>query len=597
MGIKKYMFPQKYNLICLLLILCLEFTVALPVKAGDITVSLKADRAEAGLDDFIRLVVSVSGSRSTGVYPSIQGLDSFQVSRSGTSSRMQIINGKVDASVDYTYFLQPRKTGTFAIGPAEVKVKGKSYQSNTLTLKVKKAEEVSGGDRGLLFLMASLSRERLFLEEQAIYTLKLYHRINVRNPSLSLPETENLSFTQLGDPREYQSVLQGQTYQVLEVQYVVIASKEGDYRLSPARMNLTVLEQRRRSSGRFLDDSFFDDPFFSSGRPGSVASDAIELQVLPLPKQGRPADFSGLVGVFQLESSLEPVKVKAGESTTLTVKLKGRGNIKRMPDLKLPAIQETKIYADQPVLEEGTDDQGMSGVKTMKWAIVPEKEGEYNIPALTVSYFDTRGKRYQTINTDVHSLSVLPGEKEGVKFTRPPAAGRETEASTKREVKEVGHDILPIHSAMSNLGRGRTIAANPFLIWMILIIPAVIYGATFFGLKARRRAAGNTAAVKSKKAWRQFSRRCGRGGIGATELIDAVREYLNDRLHLSQGLLTSGEAYEILASHGVNRETAGQVREMIRDLEDAVYTGKGRDECRIVEDIKQVIRKLDREIR
>jgi hypothetical protein len=108
---------------------------------------------------------------------------------------------------------------------------------------------------------------------------------------------------------------------------------------------------------------------------------------------------------------------------------------------------------------------------------------------------------------------------------------------------------------------------------------------------------GNLAVLKSKKALRQFSKRCGRGGISAVEMINAIRDYLNDRLNLSLGLLTSGEAYDLLSSQGVRHETALKVKETIKELEDTVYTGRGQDECRIVEDIKQLICLIDREVK
>ena len=107
----------------------------------------------------------------------------------------------------------------------------------------------------------------------------------------------------------------------------------------------------------------------------------------------------------------------------------------------------------------------------------------------------------------------------------------------------------------------------------------------------------NITALKSKKAFRQFSRRCRRGSISASELVDALREYLNDRLNLSLGLLTSSETYDILSSNGVSKEKAQRMQEMIKNLEDSIYTGRGQDECQFVEDAKQLIRLIDREIK
>jgi hypothetical protein len=149
---------------------------------------------------------------------------------------------------------------------------------------------------------------------------------------------------------------------------------------------------------------------------------------------------------------------------------------------------------------------------------------------------------------------------------------------------------------MSDLGHGKMITKYPLLMWVLILLPLGLYGAAFLGLKAQRRAEVNAAAIKSKKAFRQFKRRCARGGISASELIDAVRKFLNDRLGLSLGLLTSQEIYGLLRENGVSKETAGEMEGMIRDLEDTVYMGRGQEEFRMVEDIKQIIRRIDREI-
>ena len=76
--------------------------------------------------------------------------------------------------------------------------------------------------------------------------------------------------------------------------------------------------------------------------------------MLPLPQEGRPADFGGLVGDFTLAATVEPLELKAGESATLTATVRGRGNAKRIPELKIPSLDGVKIYADQPVQKTRT---------------------------------------------------------------------------------------------------------------------------------------------------------------------------------------------------------------------------------------------------
>ena len=290
---------------------------ALPANA-EVSVALTLDRSEAALNDSVRMVVHVSGAREIDTPPVIGGLKTFRVSRGGASTRVEIVNGRVTSGIDYTYFIQPEKTGVFRIGPARVTVGGKTFASATRALKVVASVSPREGGKGPLFLTASLSCSSAFVEEQVLYTLKLYRRVRVSDISLQLPEAEHLSFKQLGKPAEYQSVYEGRTYQVLEVRYALFAGREGAYGLGPARMPMTVHQSRQRP--RF---GFFDDPFLTTGRPVTLTSEALELKVLPLPEAGRPVDFSGLVGNFHIESTLQPTEVRQGESATLTARCWG----------------------------------------------------------------------------------------------------------------------------------------------------------------------------------------------------------------------------------------------------------------------------------
>lgn len=569
------------------------------VARADVSVTIKLDRREATLVDSIRMVVSVSGTRSTESQPILHGLQSFHVTGGSTSSRVEIINGKVNAGVDYTYFIQPKKTGKFQIGPADVTVGGEAFRSNTVSLTVTEAAQASGIDRGPLFLNAGLSPTRVYVEEQPIYTVKLYRQIKVSDISLDLPETEDLVFKQLGKPVEYQSVLDGRTYQVLQVRYALVPSKAGRYTIGPTRMTMTVYQSRRRSPRGLFDAPFFSDPFFSfsSGRPMTLTSEPRALTVLPLPQAGRPADFSGLVGKFKIESKLEPATVKAGESATLTVLLSGRGNVNRIPDLQGPELRHTKVYADEPVLKIEPDAQGLAGSKTMKWALVPEKQGRYEIPPLSVSFFDTTTHQYRVAKTRPMSLSVLPGEPEAVQALSQRANEGPSEGPAKKAVKELGRDILPVHTSLKALAGGYRVRPGQVVFWLVLMAPLLVYGAAFWGLKFRRKSDQTVAAMKVRKAARKLIQRCRQRGISSDDLALCVRDYLNERFGLALGSLTPEEGAEILRSKGVGLDTVQKFRAVLESLEGAVYTGKGSECHDICEDVPKLIKQIEKEIR
>jgi hypothetical protein len=560
-----------------------------------VAVNLKLDRSQVQLVDSVELTVSVSGSRDSDSMPDIRGLENFDVRSGGTSSRIEFINGKMSSGVDYTYFIQPQKIGTFQIGPARVLINAKAYSSNTAKLQVVKPAGGQGaGADSPIFLTAEFSDDTVYVEEQTIYTLKLFLRRNVRNINLNLPETENLIFKQISKPVEYRSTRNGQNYQVIEVQYAVVPSKAGSYAVDPSKMSMTVLQSRRNSAR-----SFFDDPFssFSSGRPLSVASKSLLLTVRPLPREGKPPDFSGLVGKFQVWSKLEPVSLKTGESATLTVSVSGQGNVNRIPDLKIPELTHIKIYADKPVLESTQDSEGTRGSKTMKWALVPEKEGRLEVPPVAVSYFDTQNHRYKTLTSSKYTLSVLPGKKETVKISEPNAAVALDDGAGKQTIREIGRDIFPVHSAMQNFKTANRFELENWVFRALLGLPVLLYLGTLGGMTLRRRSRAGQPEIMAKKAAREFYRHYRKGRLSAGSLLQLIRDYLNRRFGLSYGSVTSQESVKILISHGVGADTAEALQNIMLQLENAEYTGQGMAAGAIDRDLVPLIKQIEKQSR
>ncbi len=584
----------------IILILPIMLFIFFPCRLNaEVSLSLKLDRDEAQLMDSITMSVSVSGTKNRDARLVLHGIENFTVTQGGTSSRIEIINGQVNAGVDYTYYLQPKKPGTFNVGPAEVSVKGKTFKSNIETLKIVKPSQSSDTDKGPLFIIAELSSQKVYVEEQVIYTIKFYTQSKVSDVSLSLPETEHLSFKQLGDAFKYHSIYNGQTYQVSKVRFLIIPPKEGEYTIGSAKVNLSVIKPRSRSPQGLLDDPFFRDGFFSFSiaQPMTLTSEPLEFHVLPLPETGRPADFSGLVGDFKVESKLEPSTVKSGESATLTIIVSGQGNVNRIPDLKLPDLGEAKIYGDQPVLEVEYDKKGEKGSKTMKWALVPEKEGLFKVPPLTLSFFDTKSHQYKTLRTSPWSLSVMPGEKEELKASGDDSKERGTQSLAKQEVKELGHDILPVHTSVKDFTSLYPARPEELSFWLILLVPFIIYAAAFTVMKSRKESTQALAATKAKKAAGIYIKQCRQGKIDSRELTLLTKDYLNNRFNMSLGSLTPDEAADILTSKGVSPDTAKKLYDILKKLDDTVYTGKGYETCDAGKDMPELIKQIEKEIR
>ena len=583
------------------LILFATLLLTAQVVAAKVSVTLELDRREATLADAVQLKIHMSGARSSDAPPTIDGLASFHVTRGGSASRVEIINGQYHSGVDFTFYLQAKEEGVFKVGPAGVEVDGKIYRSNVATLKVTAPGTAQATENPPVFLTATLGSQKAYVEEQVPFTLKLHLRVNVSDVSLELPEAGELTFRQLEKPKEYQTVVDGTSYRVLEVSYGVMPLKAGRFRIPPARMGMTVYtNQDRRPRG------LFDDPFFGgalrTGRPLTVSSDPVFLEVQSFPEKNKPADFSGLVGQFAIEEDLSGSEIHVGDSVTLTVRLKGEGNVNRLPDVKMPALAHLKTYADEPVFETSPGANGPIGSKTMKWALVPEQAGEYALPPFAINYFDPKKATYQTAKTKALVLNVLSGESQKLITNSRKEKAKDSANHSKQAVKEIGHDLLPIYTSTSGLRNNGWVSSksmgpeNPYA-WAVLAVPFLVYGAVFFGLRFNKKSDQAIYAQRARKAAQNFMKECRREKKDANGMMIAVRDYINDRFQLSIGSLTPADVPMLLVERGVAPRTADRLRNVLEELEGRIYTG-GEATCgSATQAIVEIIKQMEKELR
>jgi len=265
--------------------------------------------------------------------------------------------------------------------------------------------------------------------------------------------------------------------------------------------------------------------------------------------------------------------------------------------LKLPELTESKVYADQPVFEMTPDDKGLAGTKTMKWAIVPEKDGPYQIPSLRISFFDTTNHQYDVATTRSHAISVLPSTGQDAEASIQPQKEIGAEGSTKQAIKQLGRDILPVHTSIKDLTRGTWTRPEGPVFWILMLGPIIVYAAAFCGLRFKKKSAQAKTAIRMKKAAKMFTRQCRQRELSSTGLAEAAKRYLNDRFELYLGAVTPDEAAEILISRGVDRATAHKFQSHMQRLEEDIYAGRGDSPCTIGQDMCDVVKQIEREVR
>ena len=170
----------------------------------------------------------------------------------------------------------------------------------------------------------------------------------------------------------------------------------------------------------------------------AITSDRPRITVRPLPAPA-PADFSGAVGQFKLESKIVPEKATVGDPITWTLTLSGTGN---WPEIGgLPAREVSKAFqVIQPQSKRAmAEGQLFTGTLTEDVVLMPTQPGTYTLGELRFVVFDPQTGSYQTLTTPKTTLTIgaapasaFPSLSADPQATAPatPAAANATGSGT-----------------------------------------------------------------------------------------------------------------------------------------------------------------------
>ncbi len=397
------------------------------------------------------LTVTVTGDEDAApIIPRVPGL---VINPDGQSTSIRQVNGGVTAIFARTYRVTASHEGTFVIPPIQigngttaplivhVGVAGtagtagtggtagstRREPDETGTKPTPAADMAKALREAMPMMKVVLPKSRLYVGQLVPVQIKAYFRQGV-SARLEGPLTAvGDAFTVSGldkRPTQTEEDVGGVGYTVLTWNSVLGALKSGDYPIGlelPATLNIELpgtdadMASRlralfgTRAPGSFMDDSVFGNLFGHVVQKSiTLKADATPVTVLPLPVDGRPANFSGAVGQFQIASELTPAAGSVGDPLTFKLTVTGKGNLSRVSADVLHDSSQWRVYrAETKVTAD--DDSGLQGFKSFTQPVVPLQAGQLTLPALSFSYFDPEAGRYETRDTRPISLTVTPG--------------------------------------------------------------------------------------------------------------------------------------------------------------------------------------------
>lgn len=550
--------------------------------------------------------------------PSIKGFDVLMGPSRSQQSNTQIVNGNVTStsSITFTYILMANNAGEYTIPGASIVADGDQMVSNSVRIKVLPQDQGSSNSSSSssthsssgtgvsnqdLFITASASKTNVYEQEAFVLTYKIYTReSNLQLNNAKLPDfkgfhsqeiemTTNARWT----PEHYQG---RNYYTTVYRQFVLFPQQSGKLYIDPAQFQMTVGKPVQS------DDPF--DAFFNGGSnvieiKKSISTPKIAINVNPLPA-GKPADFSGGVGEFNISSSINNKELKTNDAITIKLVISGTGNLKLIsnPEIKFP--DDFEVYDPKVDNQVRLTREGLTGNKVIEYLAIPRHAGTYKIPGVSFSYFDIRSKSYKTLKTEEYVINV----EKGVGNADQVIAN----FTNKEDLKVLGEDIRYIKQNEVTLQPKGSFFYGSMTYWLFYIIPALAFIIFFIIYRKQAAENANVAKMRTKKANKVATKRMKLAGKLLSEnkkdafydeVLKALWGYISDKLNIPVSRLSKDNIEEKLRNHGVNEELIKEFLNALNDCEFARFAPGDENQAmdKVYSSSIEVISKMENSIK
>lgn len=332
--------------------------------------------------------------------PDFSPLDeNFEVLGSRQVNRLSSIGDTPRASTRWILTLQPRRSGEVVIPPIRLE----DAETLPITLTVDAVSDASGSAKlAPVYIDASLDQDSVYVQAQAVLTLRIYHSVSMYDDSTLTPlQMQDARVEQLGEPRTYEKRIGGVRHGVIELQYAIYPQRSGELVIPGQTFSATLVDRSR-------NDDFL--PF--GPRAGKVSR--VKSPDIPLRVKAKPADYPAdapwlparALGLAETWNP-QPEQSQVGDSLTRRLILKVDGlSSAQLPPLPATQVEGLRRYPDQPQLSDQKSESGVVGTREEREALVPSRSGDIALPALEVVWWNTQSDSLERTTLAARTLQV-----------------------------------------------------------------------------------------------------------------------------------------------------------------------------------------------
>ena len=401
------------NRLCVLLLLLCCWT--LPAHALGLAASVDRDQLNSG--ETVELTLESDDVTLFGK-PDLTPLDGlFEVRGTRQVNQLNSISDDNKGTTRWIITLQPKQTGTVVIPALQIG----NYHSQPINLNVTQSV-ASDNELAPVFIEASLDQPSVYVQAQALLTLRIYHSVALYDDSNLTPlHLDDAIVEQLGESRTYEKLINGIRHGVIERRYGIYPQHSGELMIPAQTFSATQVDSQQATAPAPLGPK--------PGKMVHVTSTEIALNVLPKPEAYPPnAPWLPARSLSMSETwNPEPDHTLVGESLTRTLTLKAEGlSSAQLPPLPATDVNGLRRYPDLPQLSNQVTESGLIGSREEREALVPTRVGQIELPAVEVVWWNTHEDHLERTYLPARTLMAAANPNLAVDT---PASGTPTALS------------------------------------------------------------------------------------------------------------------------------------------------------------------------
>lgn len=257
-----------------------------------------------------------------------------------------------------------------------------------------------------VILKAHASKLNAYVGEPILVTYKFYTRIISQSKVIKMPTFSGCSVQEMttNDLVPEIEVLNSKKYKVHTIRKVQLTPLHvGTVVLDTAAVeNIFTVYDKNVTQQQINNKQAFshDQLYITYSKPVSIIVKELPTNTLP--------NFSGAIGNFNIRAKLLKSTDTANENNQVKITITGTGNF---GNINCPIIQWPASCKSFEISSTESIDKLVfpnTGTKEFIIPFITEKEGEYIIPPITFTYFNSDSNSFKSIETLPLKLDVLP---------------------------------------------------------------------------------------------------------------------------------------------------------------------------------------------